>query len=130
MDGLNLLAEAQAAGLRVEAQGERLIVRGPRQAEPLAKRIIEHKNDVMQALTVVIRILAFRRQLADWRSAGRHGWPLFALPDVGCPPSGTRACISCAALILTAEPGHVIARVRCIECVEAIRLAIEGEPTS
>ena len=50
MDGLTLLAEARAAGLSVAAQGCRLVVRGPRRAEAMARRLIEHKADVMAAL--------------------------------------------------------------------------------
>lgn len=38
MDGLTLLAEARAAGLEVRAEGDRLVIRGPRKAEALAKR--------------------------------------------------------------------------------------------
>jgi hypothetical protein len=50
MDGLTLLAEARAAGLKVKAEGTRLVVRGPREAEPVAKRLLAHKAEVMAAL--------------------------------------------------------------------------------
>ena len=50
MDGLTQLAEARAAGLSVAAQGGRLVLRGPRRAEAMARRLIEHKGDVMAAL--------------------------------------------------------------------------------
>jgi hypothetical protein len=47
MVGLSLLAEADAAGLTVTADGGRLVVRGPRRAEPLARRLIENKLAVL-----------------------------------------------------------------------------------
>src|SRR5712691_6671642 len=45
-----LLQEAQAAGLRVAAEGDRLTVRGPKAAEPVARRVLAHKPAVMAAL--------------------------------------------------------------------------------
>jgi hypothetical protein len=50
MDGLTLLEEARAAGLSVLADGDRLCIRGPRRAEPVARRLIAHKALVLQAL--------------------------------------------------------------------------------
>src|SRR5262249_52861929 len=50
MDGLTLLDEARAAGLSVEADGDRLRIRGPRRAEPVALRLIAHKAAVLAAL--------------------------------------------------------------------------------
>jgi hypothetical protein len=50
MDGVTALAEARAAGLEVRADGDRLVVRGPRSAEVLAKRLLGCKADVMAAL--------------------------------------------------------------------------------
>ena len=51
MDGLTLLRKAWAAGLAVQADGERLRIRGPRQAEPIAQQLIAHKAAVLSALT-------------------------------------------------------------------------------
>lgn len=51
MDSLTaLLAEAQAAGLRVQAEGERLVIRGPKRAEPIALKLIEHKAEVLRLM--------------------------------------------------------------------------------
>lgn len=50
MVGLTLLTEARAAGLAVRVDGDRLIVRGPRQAEALARRLIAHKAEILTAL--------------------------------------------------------------------------------
>src|SRR5262249_50808230 len=70
MDGLILLNEAQGAGLTVEAEGDRLRIRGPRRAEPIAQRLIAHKADVLAVLTAK---RAFAPEIrvedlpADWR---------------------------------------------------------------
>jgi len=50
MDGLTLLNEAQTVGLSVTADGHRLVVRGPQRLGNLARRLLEHKHDVMAAL--------------------------------------------------------------------------------
>ena len=50
MDGVALLDRAREAGVRVEADGDRLIVRGPGAAEGLAKQLLAHKPDVLAAL--------------------------------------------------------------------------------
>lgn len=50
MDAVMLLLSAQKAGLRVERAGDKLVVRGPRQAEPVVKLLAEHKAEVLAAL--------------------------------------------------------------------------------
>src|SRR5215831_19383515 len=50
MDGLTLLDRAQKVGLAVRVDGKKLIIRGPRRAEPVARLLIEHKPDVLTAL--------------------------------------------------------------------------------
>jgi transposase len=47
MDSLALLNEAHAAGLEVRADGDRLMVRGPRSAAALAQKLLAHKADVL-----------------------------------------------------------------------------------
>jgi hypothetical protein len=51
MDGLTLLDEARAAGLEVQARDGRLMIRGPRRAEPVVRRLLAHKALVLHALT-------------------------------------------------------------------------------
>ena len=48
--GIDLLVQAKAAGLTVQAAGGRLSVRGPRTHESLIRQLIEHKQDVLAAL--------------------------------------------------------------------------------
>src|SRR6516164_7709782 len=50
MDGLILLEQAQEAGLSVRADGDKLLIRGPKRAEPLALLLIQRKPEVMAAL--------------------------------------------------------------------------------
>lgn len=50
MDGLTLLYEATAAGLTVRVDGDRLVIRGPKVADAVARRLLEHKPEVVAAL--------------------------------------------------------------------------------
>ena len=50
MDGVELLSQAHAAGLTVTAEGDKLVVRGPWSAEPLAKELLEHKVEILAHL--------------------------------------------------------------------------------
>jgi hypothetical protein len=50
MDGVTLLRRAREVGLAVAADGDKLVIRGPRCAEPVARLLIEHKPEVMAAL--------------------------------------------------------------------------------
>jgi hypothetical protein len=50
MVGLNLIREAGVAGLTVWAEGDRLRIRGPKAADVIARRLVEHKAEVMAAL--------------------------------------------------------------------------------
>jgi hypothetical protein len=53
MDGLVLLRRAREAGLAVEAEGGKLVIRGPKRAEHVAQLLIEHKPEVLAALAPV-----------------------------------------------------------------------------
>jgi hypothetical protein len=50
MDGVTLLGEAREAGLAVTAEGDTLVIRGPKRAEAIALLLIENKPTVMTAL--------------------------------------------------------------------------------
>jgi hypothetical protein len=50
MVALKLLKKANDAGLAVRIEGERLVVRGPRNAEKIAKELLDNKEQVVQAL--------------------------------------------------------------------------------
>jgi hypothetical protein len=50
MDGLMLLSEAKAAGLTIMAEGNRLVIRGPKSADAVAQRLLAHKAEILTAL--------------------------------------------------------------------------------
>src|SRR5262245_20590771 len=50
MDGMTLLEQARLAGLAVNVQGDKLVIRGPRRAAPLAEQLLAHKAKVLDAL--------------------------------------------------------------------------------
>jgi hypothetical protein len=64
MVGVTLLQEARSAGLAVVANGDRLVIRGPRSAAAIASRLLALKPDVMLALTLSDN-LAVKSQLGD-----------------------------------------------------------------
>ena len=78
MDGLTLLGRARSAGLAVEAQGSRLVVRGPRSLEPIARELLERKDEILAAL-------AQHTGLSPaWDDLSRQRWG----PSVGDPTPG------------------------------------------
>ncbi len=50
MDRLSLLDRARLAGLKVRAEGDRLVVRGRRSQERLARELLAHKAEVVAEL--------------------------------------------------------------------------------
>ena len=52
MDGMTLLREARAQGLTVAAEGERLTIRGPRQADGAARLLLAHKPAILDAMAL------------------------------------------------------------------------------
>ena len=68
MDGLALLDEARAAGLEVQADGDRLVIRGPPRAEGMALRLLEHKAEVLPLVNPPTL-----REQPDNQPAG-HAW--------------------------------------------------------
>jgi hypothetical protein len=67
VDGLTLLRCARDAGLRVQADGDKLLIRGPKHAEPVVRLLAEHKPEVLAALPP-----ADQHQRAD--AAEAHRW--------------------------------------------------------
>jgi hypothetical protein len=79
MDGVTLLRRACDVGLRVAADGGgRLVIRGPRRAEPVARLLLGHKAAVTAALAADWRA-HHREALAQWAAfrpaeAARIAW--------------------------------------------------------
>ncbi len=51
MVAVSLLQEAEAAGLTVRVDGDRLVVRGPKSAGAIAERLLDHKTEVLKVLS-------------------------------------------------------------------------------
>ncbi len=51
MVAVSLLQEAEAAGLSVCVEGDRLVVRGPKSAGAIAERLLDHKAEVIELLS-------------------------------------------------------------------------------
>ena len=50
MAALKLIEEARSAGLKLRAEGDRLVIRGPRSAEPLAQALLDRKAEILPFL--------------------------------------------------------------------------------
>jgi hypothetical protein len=98
MVGVTLLADAELASLNVLAGDDgRLIVRGPRSADALARRLLAHKADVLAALTTV-RQPAVRRMPAvvDANGACPCGSTKFTDVPIHDGKSVRRDCAQCS----------------------------------
>jgi hypothetical protein len=76
MDGVTLLRRAREAGLRVAADSDKLVIRGPKNAAPVARLLIEHKPAVKAALAADWGA-RHREALAHWgalRAADEAAW--------------------------------------------------------
>jgi hypothetical protein len=85
MDGVTLLRRAEQVGLRVEAAGDQLKIRGPKAAEPVVRLLAEHKREVLRALANMPEAdawnqrydaLTFRCSIGQrpWSKARRLAW--------------------------------------------------------
>jgi hypothetical protein len=86
MDAIALLRRAHEVGLRVEPNGGKLMVRGPKKAEPVVKLLAAHKAEVLAALareaveasTWQDRFIALSFEWSigarDWETAQRLAW--------------------------------------------------------
>ena len=88
MDGITLLREAWGAGLTVRADGDRVVIRGPQKAEALAKRLLENKAKVLDALRTNGLYDAASEPTPDIPGAPATGSALGLEPDGSCPASG------------------------------------------
>jgi hypothetical protein len=88
MDGLTLLRRAYEAGLRVEAAGGKLLIRGPKRAESVVQLLAEHKAEVLEAL-------AASAMPADRSSAGPPSpWFEREIPAADGEPGLEQPCVA------------------------------------
>jgi hypothetical protein len=144
MDALNLLEQAREAGLDVHADGEKLVVRGPKKAELLARELLDHKAEVLPLLAVQAAPQATQlpavtdeppvdseppAEVLDAETAGRLEAMLPQVPARGVipflvarpavPPSPV-TCLSCG------DPLADERLCRCPPCARAAWLAIHA----
>jgi hypothetical protein len=147
VDGLTLYKEALAAGLEVRADGEHLVVRGPRRLSHLARELLAHKPEILAILAqsgtsasqdacatindaeVAWRAEVMRSQVPPPPHA--IGF-LLARPELSDAwrELGSDHCHSCGEPL---PPGHVVGIVpRCAPCCRAAERACnerrEGVP--
>ena len=108
----DLLADAEAAGLRIAVEGETLRIRGPRAGAPIAHQLAAHKPAVIALLTDT-REEAIRQRMALFRRQVPISWPVPFLTMTPSIAPGT--CLSCG------EPLTTGARHRCELCAQAVR---------
>jgi hypothetical protein len=105
-----LLRQARQAGLRVGADGDRLIVEGPRRLEAMAQTLLAEKPQVLQALALESEI-AWRVEVMRPQVPGK-GAILLLVARSGGPWNQARCC-SCGDALEADE------RYRCGPCVAA-----------
>ena len=105
-----MLAEARAVGLEVRAEADRLVVRGPRLHEAMARQLLEQKP-------VVLALLAEEEMALGWRIAAmrpqvplRGPIPVLIAREVAAIPG---RCFSCGEPL---APGRTM---RCALCIRA-----------
>ena len=77
MEPLAILREAERAGLKLRVEGDKLMVSGPRKAEPIVRRLAERKAEIMRVLATDWRRLYFKA-LGELGTPGR-AWNKVAL---------------------------------------------------
>ncbi len=78
MDALSLLQAADAVGLTVNVEGDKLVVRGPRRCEAQAIALLDHKEDVLS-------------YLAEHADAPRPTLDAEGIPVAPCPACARRS---------------------------------------
>lgn len=106
-----LLTEAQHAGLEVRSDGARLVVRGPRSAEPLARRLLARKPEVLARLAADDEAVAWRVAVMRPQVPASGPIPFLTIREVGPTSDG---CLSCG------DPLNEEGRIRCSPCERAV----------
>ncbi len=109
------LAEARAGGLEVRAEANRLVIRGPRSQQDLARRLLDRKGEVLALLAAEDAEVAWRAAAMRPQVPARGPIPVLVARDLRTGPDG---CISC---------GNPLAggpSVRCAPCARASWLVL------
>jgi hypothetical protein len=105
-----VLAEARAVGLEVRAETDRLVVRGPRLHEAIARDLLEQKPAVLELLAEEEIALAWRVEAMRAQVPQRGPIPVLVAREVAVIAGH---CLSCG------EPLASGRSVRCAHCVRA-----------
>jgi hypothetical protein len=121
LDGLLLIAQARAAGLEVRADGERLVIRGPRVAEALALALRDRKPEIMALLSRGAAEVQWRE--AAFRQRIRPTGPIWPPRIRNTPLTDTPGhCSLCGDVLVPPLPRFP----RCQPCVRALWLALNA----
>lgn len=121
MDSLTLLREARRVGLEVDEAAGRLVIRGPRRFEPLARALLGRKAAILAALSAEHKAALEWRVAAMRAMAPAHGPMPLLLARPGAL-GGPGRCCSCGEALSPAD------RYRCRPCVEAVVQVLETLP--
>ncbi len=119
LTGPALLREACDAGLTVRAEGEQLVIRGPRPLPAIAHHLLTRKRQVLAALAAGEPAVAWRVEAMRARRPAGGPLPFLAARDVS---RGAAGCPSCGEP-LAARAGGVV--VRCGPCAHAAQLVTD-----
>jgi hypothetical protein len=109
------LAEARAVGLEVRAETDRLVVRGPRLHEAIARELLEQKPAVLELLAEEEIALAWRVEAMRAQVPRRGPIPVLVAREVSPTPGH---CLSCGEPLSPERP------VRCALCVCAAQVVL------
>ena len=110
-----VLAEARAVGLEVRAEADRLVVRGPRLHEAIARQLLAQKPVVLALLTEEEAELGWRLAAMRPQVPLRGPIPVLVAREVSPTPDH---CLSCGEPL---APGRA---VRCGLCVCAAQVVL------
>ena len=105
MVSVTLLQRARLAGLRLLADGDRLVIRGPRSQARLAKELLARKADVLEALPgFEAELLRAAADLGGGKQPASYRCPRCGERDFIRPRSGgTWRCARCHPPVLSFE---------------------------
>jgi len=113
-----LLGEARAAGLTVEADGDRLVVRGTKSQGQVVDRLLAHKAGVLAVLASEAHEVAWRIEIMAMQIPAIGTIPfLVARPN----HAGPADCLSCG------DPMEAGQRYKCRACAEAARRVVVAD---
>jgi hypothetical protein len=111
MEGVTaVITEARAAGLDVRADADRLVIRGPRTQEHLARQLLDQKSQVLAVLEAEDAEVAWRITVMRPQVSARGPIPLLTARSVASTPG---RCTSCG------DPIGPPCRYRCEPCIRA-----------